>query len=162
MSRKCSCISHSGSEPWHGKASGYHYHRCRCPNCTEAHKVMNHRYVTHVPTKYPQLAGLEIGSVEWRRAYRKLRHEDYAVHARRRRTQKQGNGCIPYVDTDIFERDLWTCQLCHHSVNPELPRNDRWGATIDHKMPISLGGADVPENVQLAHWICNVRKKNHI
>jgi 5-methylcytosine-specific restriction endonuclease McrA len=32
--------------------------------------------------------------------------------------------------------------------------------TIDHILPIDLGGKDTPPNVQAAHWVCNVEKGN--
>ena len=30
----------------------------------------------------------------------------------------------------------------------------------DHIIPISLGGADILENIQIVHWICNREKGN--
>jgi 5-methylcytosine-specific restriction endonuclease McrA len=41
-----------------------------------------------------------------------------------------------------------------------LPRTHRYGATLDHLTPLSLGGEDTKENVKLAHWICNIRRSN--
>ena len=38
---------------------------------------------------------------------------------------------------------------------------NRWSASIDHRIPLSKGGRHGPNNCQLAHWICNVRKGNH-
>lgn len=32
------------------------------------------------------------------------------------------------------------------------------GATIDHIVPLSLGGSDEPANVATAHRRCNIRK----
>lgn len=58
----------------------------------------------------------------------------------------------------IFERDRWVCQLCEEAVNPSLPGNDRLGPTLDHIIPLARGGSHTRENVQLAHWICNIRK----
>jgi 5-methylcytosine-specific restriction endonuclease McrA len=36
------------------------------------------------------------------------------------------------------------------------------GASLDHVVPISKGGTDEPENLKLAHFICNVRKGNKV
>jgi HNH endonuclease len=66
---------------------------------------------------------------------------------------------VPYTDREIFERDQWRCHLCRKPVDPDLPRTHRDGATIDHILPISLGGADEPSNVATAHWHYNHKKR---
>lgn len=66
---------------------------------------------------------------------------------------------MPYTDREIFERDGWRCHLCGKKVKKDVPRTDLDGATIDHIIPISLGGADEPSNVATAHWRCNHAKK---
>lgn len=160
--RHCKCVSHSGTETWHGNASGYHYHSCRCENCTNAHAIQNGNYYEPTPRviKYPELQGMAL--TEWKSEYRRINSDIYAGHARRRNARKLENGIEPYLDRDIFTRDGWICQLCFDSVDASIPRNRRYGATIDHVIPISKGGEDSPGNVQLAHWICNVRKNDRI
>jgi 5-methylcytosine-specific restriction endonuclease McrA len=54
---------------------------------------------------------------------------------------------------DIFERDNQKCHLCGKKVK----RSD---ASIDHLIPISLGGEHSLCNVALAHRSCNSRKNN--
>jgi 5-methylcytosine-specific restriction endonuclease McrA len=66
----------------------------------------------------------------------------------------------PYRRIEIFERDRWICQLCGDTVIRELVHPDPGCASIDHILPISLGGDDTPDNVQLAHLRCNVAKGN--
>jgi 5-methylcytosine-specific restriction endonuclease McrA len=39
---------------------------------------------------------------------------------------------------------------------------DRFAPTRDHVMPYSLGGGNEPENLALAHFTCNVSKKNRV
>ena len=51
----------------------------------------------------------------------------------------------------IFERDGWICWICGEVVEPE-------DATLDHVVPVSLGGAHTPTNVRLAHGVCNSRR----
>jgi 5-methylcytosine-specific restriction endonuclease McrA len=41
-----------------------------------------------------------------------------------------------------------------------LSGDHRMGPTIDHLIPVSKGGADVPENVALAHRSCNCARGN--
>jgi 5-methylcytosine-specific restriction endonuclease McrA len=47
-------------------------------------------------------------------------------------------------------------------IDLSLARNSRFGATIDHVIPISKGGLDVLDNLRLAHWICNIKKGNKV
>lgn len=69
---------------------------------------------------------------------------------------------VQYVDREIFERDGWRCHICREPVDPHLPRRHRDGATIDHLVPLSLGGADEPNNVATAHNRCNREKRNAV
>lgn len=54
------------------------------------------------------------------------------------------------------------CSLCGEDIDILLPRTSKWGATIDHRIPLSKGGSDELDNLQLAHWICNNRKGNKV
>jgi 5-methylcytosine-specific restriction endonuclease McrA len=67
-----------------------------------------------------------------------------------------------YSDREIFVRDGWVCHICGEAVDPLVDRRRMDGATIDHIIPLVLGGADTPENVATAHNRCNRRKGQHI
>lgn len=69
-----------------------------------------------------------------------------------------------YADREIFERDGWTCQIagCGKPVDRTAGRRHPLGATIDHVIPLSRGGADEPGNVVTAHWRCNREKSNRV
>ncbi len=103
---------------------------------------------------------------DYQRDRARRRREDERYNAavregvRRYRARKRGNGTAPYRDMNIFERDGWRCHLCGQPIDPNTPRNDRRGASIDHLVPISKGGPDTPENVAAAHLICNQRRNN--
>lgn len=78
------------------------------------------------------------------------------------RVRSRTRGALPsesYADREIFERDKWRCHLCGKKVRRDAARTDPLGATIDHLMPLSLGGADVPANVATAHYRCNNEKR---
>jgi 5-methylcytosine-specific restriction endonuclease McrA len=62
----------------------------------------------------------------------------------------------------IYERDRWKCQLCGRKVNPDLTVPHPMAATLDHIVPVSLGGAHEEANLQLAHFGCNSRKRNKV
>ena len=62
----------------------------------------------------------------------------------------------------LIERDGNICHICNTEIDLSLARNSRFGATIDHIVPLSKGGLDVLENLKLAHWICNIKKGNRV
>jgi 5-methylcytosine-specific restriction endonuclease McrA len=62
----------------------------------------------------------------------------------------------------IAERDSYTCYLCGDAVDMTISRTSRWGATLDHVIPVSKGGTDSEDNLKLAHWICNNRKNDKV
>lgn len=62
----------------------------------------------------------------------------------------------------IYERDGWRCQLCKRKVNADLRVPHPMAATLDHIVPVSLGGDHSEANLQLAHLACNSRKRNKV
>jgi hypothetical protein len=74
------------------------------------------------------------------------------------RRRAPGAGGALYADREIFERDGWICQICHEPVDRAASRRTAGGATIDHVVPLSRGGADDPSNVATAHRRCNREK----
>lgn len=52
---------------------------------------------------------------------------------------------------EIFERDEWICGICGKPVN-------EGDASLDHIVPLALGGAHTRANVRLAHIRCNSRR----
>lgn len=81
---------------------------------------------------------------------------------RRRRVQRAGRPVERYAAVEVFERDRWVCRLCDEPID----RQAKWPApkspSIDHIVPVSLGGADVVANVQAAHFACNIAKSNRM
>ena len=55
----------------------------------------------------------------------------------------------------IYTRDRWECQLCGERVDPALPYNHDWAASLDHIVPRSEGGDHSDANLRLAHRWCN-------
>jgi 5-methylcytosine-specific restriction endonuclease McrA len=51
----------------------------------------------------------------------------------------------------VIERDGYICGLCLGPVEPA-------DVHIDHIHPVSLGGGNELENLQVAHSLCNIRK----
>lgn len=77
----------------------------------------------------------------------------------RARAKKFGGRYEPINRWSVFERDGWRCQLCGVKTPRTLSGSFMANApTLDHIVPLALGGDHVPENVQLACWACNNRK----
>lgn len=69
----------------------------------------------------------------------------------------EGHGRRPSrsVCAKVSERDGWICQLCGEPVDPRLPKDHPYGASVDHRNPCSRGGLHLAENLQLAHRLCD-------
>lgn len=61
---------------------------------------------------------------------------------------------------EIFERDKWICQVCRRKVNRNLSYPNPMSASLDHILPMALGGGHTQANVQLAHLRCNIKKSH--
>ena len=76
------------------------------------------------------------------------------------RARKQGCLVIePYARESVFERDGWACQACEaqcHEPNPFDPA----AATVDHVVPLSLGGEHTLANAQTLCLSCNSAKQD--
>jgi len=71
------------------------------------------------------------------------------------------NGVPQSIDrVVIYERDEWVCQLCMEPIDRTLRWPDPMCASIDHVVPVSMGGDNSAENLQASHLRCNVVKGN--
>lgn len=59
---------------------------------------------------------------------------------------------------DIAFRDSYRCGLCGKKVHMHKCVPHPSAPTIDHIVPIALGGDNTRANVQLAHYSCNTQK----
>lgn len=58
----------------------------------------------------------------------------------------------------VFDRDGWRCWLCGQLVDRHA-RVPHYGApTMDHVIPLAMGGEHTYENIRCAHFICNSRR----
>jgi hypothetical protein len=65
-----------------------------------------------------------------------------------------------YVLADLIAAAEGICHLCAQPVDLSASGLNPFGPTIDHLVPLSLGGIDCRSNVALAHRICNTRRGN--
>jgi len=97
---------------------------------------------------------LEASRAKYRRSPSRVRGND------RQRARHYGVQYEPIDRLKVYARDGWICKLCHKKVDPKLKNPHLMSASLDHIVPMSLGGDHLYVNVQLAHMICNSRKCN--
>ncbi|MEU3528821.1 HNH endonuclease [Streptomyces sp. NPDC038707] len=68
----------------------------------------------------------------------------------------RGRWCM--TTKQLAKRDGRVCSLCDEAVDMTLAWPDPMSPSVDHIVPRSRGGLDVPQNVALAHLRCNVSK----
>ena len=83
-----------------------------------------------------------------------------ANSARERIKSLNKNSKVEIVEPlEIFHRDNWTCQICYKPISPKsIDPFDPQRVTLDHRLPIVLGGAHTKTNLQAAHLTCNSSK----
>jgi hypothetical protein len=80
--------------------------------------------------------------------------------SRQRRAKRNKVAHEPYSRVYVFDRDNWACGICKKKINDRHVYPHPKSGSIDHIVPISLGGTDTLDNVQAAHWRCNASKGN--
>jgi hypothetical protein len=58
----------------------------------------------------------------------------------------------------IAKRDAWVCGICGKGVVQALVYPHPYSPSIDHIVPVSMGGSNRRDNVRLAHLMCNVER----
>lgn len=76
--------------------------------------------------------------------------------ARRARLADALDEVFPPVE--VYERDGWVCGICGEPVDANLKHPNPLSPSLDHIVPLALGGRHSRANTQLAHLVCNVRK----
>ena len=84
----------------------------------------------------------------------------------RKRARAFGVQFDPTITLDgLIERDKNTCAICGKKCDINDKRWKHVGPlypSIDHIVPMSMGGNHTWDNVQLTHLLCNVRKGNKV
>lgn len=92
--------------------------------------------------------------------YRERHRDEIRVVKGRSRAKVAGVLIVDEVDIRaLIERDGGCCQICSAPVDLTAKATDSLGATVDHIIPLSLGGEHSYANTQLAHFFCNTGKR---
>ena len=92
-------------------------------------------------------------------ARRKMR-EQVKSRTRRLRHAESWDGI---TDEEILERDGWRCQIpgCkRRPIRKDLKYPHPRSKSVDHIIPLSLGGDDTAVNKRAAHLGCNMARSN--
>ena len=122
-------------------STGKWYHRLYAEQQRE-YSRNRYQVLPHWRTRYPEVGAL--------------------VDARRRMRMELADHAEPVVPADVHARDGWTCQLCLLPIDPEVAWPDPMSASVDHVLPLALGGGHSMANVQSAHLGCNSSKGDKI
>jgi len=63
---------------------------------------------------------------------------------------------------NLIKRDGIICGLCKMPVNLTVEMPHPLSATIGHIIPVARGGNDLPDNLRVEHWECNMRKSSYL
>jgi 5-methylcytosine-specific restriction endonuclease McrA len=78
----------------------------------------------------------------------------------KRRAWKAKANVVDVISPDVvFKRDGYRCQICQRKTRGTFP--NLMAPTIDHIVPLALGGDHSYLNVQCACFGCNSRKGAH-
>lgn len=78
----------------------------------------------------------------------------------RRRAIIRGAAWESFTRTEIFERDNWTCWICHELVDRDADPQSDFAPSLDHIIPLANGGTHQRSNAATACRGCNSRRSN--
>lgn len=99
----------------------------------------------------------QCGDAECERRYRAERARRY-MHERRARLR--GNDWERFSPVEVYERDGWICGICNKPVDRSTYFPDPMSVSLDHVIPVSLGGPHTRANTRCAHFGCNSNRGN--
>lgn len=89
-------------------------------------------------------------------AYRSMNKRDPKALCRDRGATRRARKkllFIEHIDSRVvFDRDDYICWICEEKT---IPGDKRWAPSVDHIVPLSLGGFHCYNNVRTAHIQCN-------
>jgi len=167
------CSSSPDGRQWRCKAcyaAYYREHRQRIKDNVSRWQRENKDARAVITKQYrdTHVAEVRAYNADWQRAhpdnmkaaYRQYRvtHPDYASEQHHRRRLRIGVAFQSISRTEIGERDGWVCGICGGPIDRELVWPDRMSQSLDHILPLSLGGSHTVDNVRITHLDCNVKR----
>jgi 5-methylcytosine-specific restriction endonuclease McrA len=82
------------------------------------------------------------------------------VKAHTYQARKRGAYVEQVIPSEVFERDKWRCHICRRKLSSATKWPHPRRPSIDHLVPLSLGGLHEKSNVKTACFSCNASKGN--
>lgn len=127
-----------------------------CVPCRAEKRLEDREHALAVERK--RHARLGEARLQQMRDYRAANPEVVAAWGRRRRALLAGVPSEPYRLRQVVAKSKGACALCLEPVDLSLRYPDPRSRSVDHIVPLILGGPDTLANVQLAHLRCNLQK----
>lgn len=119
-----------------------------------AYEKANPDYISRERQRSNEWAGQNRGHLsKYRLSWAKNNRDREVVHLRNRRARKRGNGGshTPEEVAELLVRQGGLCEYCRCDITPK-------NKTVDHIVPLSKGGRNDVENLQILCRPCNSRK----
>lgn len=141
-----------GVTEWEGSKGGRKY-------CSNACRYIWDRYKGEVPESVScgrcgDLIDLTPNSQTGKRRYINVTVCNWCRSASKRRHKTSPK--------TLADRDGSVCGICKLPVDLALKHPHPESPSVDHVIPFSRGGSHDPENLQLAHLLCNIKKSDKI
>lgn len=88
------------------------------------------------------------------------RSEQFSHYRHRRRALERAAYVEDVSRKQVFERDGYRCYLCGKMTRPDKQTPHPKAPTIDHVIPLAVGGTHEPLNCRTACFRCNCRKSH--
>lgn len=79
-------------------------------------------------------------------------------HNHIKRARKRNCVSEKFDSIEIFKRDDWKCYLCGDKIDPKFKWPHPKSPSLDHIIPLSLGGNHLRTNTMATHLKCNLSK----
>lgn len=77
-----------------------------------------------------------------------------------RRTGRKSRGDHALISVAYLgDRDGWHCEICNKPINRQRTHPDPQRASVDHIIPVSLGGGNELANLRVVHLRCNSSRR---
>lgn len=121
------------------------WHKAHTDQMRPTRRAYRQRRLATDPTYRDQLR-------TWQRAHYAKHPEGALENARARRARQRGAPRVEKIDrAAIIARDQSICHLCGLVVPPEE-------MSLDHLIPLARGGSHTPDNLAVAHLLCNKKR----
>lgn len=136
------------------RSSGLYVHRphpsitATCSECGKPFTYRRYNLLRTVCTRRCKVRRYaRLNPMAWQDGRSRRRHA--------RRAREKGAAVERFSHRLIYQRDGWRCGICGLAVDAGLSYPHPLSASLDHVVPLALGGQHMQGNVRLAHLICN-------